>query len=210
MKKNESQKPTASAVSSAVQAFGLNPTELNLDYVNELPDDQLTTMLYYEYSRCNKSTVEKVMQYRDAFAKHGAEGLAKVKPANALAMFLAFNYIKYFPFTPWVQINQELLAEINNPSPNREGSLNELYPRSCVWRAWERTHSYSNTILDDAINRKEQDRFWGGAGQNSSLFRKGEGVIAFSVLIKAVFPELVVSPAGLEATKCQHFFRARF
>ncbi|MGA3181938.1 MAG: hypothetical protein ABSF38_16485, partial [Verrucomicrobiota bacterium] len=40
-----------------------------------------------------------------------------------------------------------------------------------------------------------------GAGQNSSLSRQAEGVIAFGVLIEPVFPELVQASAAVDAAQ---------
>ena len=47
-----------------------------------------------------------------------------------------------------------------------------------------------------------------GAGQNSSLSRQAEGVIAFGVLIEPVFPEFVQASAAVDAAQGQDIFRA--
>ncbi|MGA3180224.1 MAG: hypothetical protein ABSF38_07785, partial [Verrucomicrobiota bacterium] len=54
---------------------------------------------------------------------------------------------------------------------------------------------------DPGYERTAQALAARGAGQNSSLSRQAEGVIAFGVLIEPVFPELVQASAAVDAAQ---------
>ena len=49
-----------------------------------------------------------------------------------------------------------------------------------------------------------------GGGQNSSSGGQGERVIAFGVLIEAVFPERIQAPTAVDAAQRQNIFSARY